>query len=186
MAVASAGPLCKSAPRSRQITIPAPHHSVFLQAGCPSCRPTNSVEALKAHTIHTTHTKWRRKKVQRCTAISITLCYILNVFNASAVHFCSTRLHYSFNLNSAATALHMGKHVCAEPPPSVHNKTLPAFAAARRPQPQRPCSYRSISPARGALSCKRRCWSRSTGQTEGQADGHPTVTQCHGVSLGRF
>jgi len=38
--------ICKSAPRSRQITTPAPHH--FLQAGCPSCRPTNSVKALKA------------------------------------------------------------------------------------------------------------------------------------------
>jgi len=37
----------KSAPSSRQITTPAPHHS-FLQAGCPSCRPTNSVKALKA------------------------------------------------------------------------------------------------------------------------------------------
>jgi len=24
------------------------HHSVFLQAGCPSCHPTNSVKALKA------------------------------------------------------------------------------------------------------------------------------------------
>ena len=34
--------VCKSAPRSRQITTPAPHHSVFLQAGCPSCRPTVS------------------------------------------------------------------------------------------------------------------------------------------------
>ena len=40
--------ICKSAPSSRQITMPAPHHSVFLQAGCPSCRPTNSVKALKA------------------------------------------------------------------------------------------------------------------------------------------
>jgi len=28
--------------------MPAPHHSVFLQAGCPSCCPTNSVKALKA------------------------------------------------------------------------------------------------------------------------------------------
>jgi len=27
--------MCKYAPRSRQITMPAPHHSVFLQAGCP-------------------------------------------------------------------------------------------------------------------------------------------------------
>ena len=37
---------CKSAPRSRQITKPAPYHSVFLQAGCPSCHTTNSVKAL--------------------------------------------------------------------------------------------------------------------------------------------
>ena len=29
--------ICKSAPRSRQTTTSAPHHSVFLQAGCPSC-----------------------------------------------------------------------------------------------------------------------------------------------------
>ena len=34
--------VCKSAPCSRQITTPAPHHSVFLQAGCPSCRPTTA------------------------------------------------------------------------------------------------------------------------------------------------
>jgi len=40
--------LCKSAPRSRQITTPVPHHLVFLQALCPSCRPANSVKALKA------------------------------------------------------------------------------------------------------------------------------------------
>ena len=37
--------VCKSAPHSRQITMPAPHYS-FLQAGCPFCRPTNSVKAL--------------------------------------------------------------------------------------------------------------------------------------------
>jgi len=29
--------------------MPAPHRSVFLKAKCPSCRPTNSVKALKAH-----------------------------------------------------------------------------------------------------------------------------------------
>jgi len=40
--------ICKSASRSRQITMPALHHSVFLQARCPSCRPTNSINALKA------------------------------------------------------------------------------------------------------------------------------------------
>jgi len=40
--------ICKSASHSRQITTPTPHHSVFLQTGCSSCRPTNSVKALKA------------------------------------------------------------------------------------------------------------------------------------------
>ena len=45
--------ICKSAPRSRHITTPAPHQSSFLQAGCPSCRPTNSVKALKEHNIIT-------------------------------------------------------------------------------------------------------------------------------------
>jgi len=34
------------APRSRQISTPLPHHSVFTGA-CPSCRQTNSVKALK-------------------------------------------------------------------------------------------------------------------------------------------
>ena len=42
---------CKSAPRSTQITTPATHHSVLLQAGCPSCSPTNSVKALKARAV---------------------------------------------------------------------------------------------------------------------------------------
>jgi len=42
--------ICKSVPRLRQITMPAPHYSVFLKAGCPSCRPTNSIKALKANT----------------------------------------------------------------------------------------------------------------------------------------
>ena len=37
--------MCKSAPCSRQTTTPAPHHC-FLQAGCPSCRPTNSIKEL--------------------------------------------------------------------------------------------------------------------------------------------
>ena len=45
--------VCKSAPSSRQTTMPAPHHSVFLQAGCPSCRPTNSVKALIIKTTTT-------------------------------------------------------------------------------------------------------------------------------------
>ena len=50
--------ICKSASRSRQITMPAPHQSSFLQAGCPSCHPTNSVKALKANNSYSVHRKW--------------------------------------------------------------------------------------------------------------------------------
>ena len=51
--------VCKSAPRSRQITMPARHHSAFLQAGCPSYQINSSVKALKAQLIHmpNTHTQ---------------------------------------------------------------------------------------------------------------------------------
>ena len=60
--------ICKSAPCST----PAPHHLVFLQAGCPSCRPTNSVKALNIlyNTIISLHPNvsiflfgWYRKQI---------------------------------------------------------------------------------------------------------------------------
>jgi len=41
----------KSAPCSRQITMPAPNHSVFLQTGCPSCRPSPTVSKHWRHRI---------------------------------------------------------------------------------------------------------------------------------------
>ena len=44
MAVATARPY-----ENRQITTPTPHHSIFLQAGCSSGRPTNSVKAITTH-----------------------------------------------------------------------------------------------------------------------------------------
>ena len=47
--------VCKSAPRSRHIAMPAPHHSVFYRLGCPSCRPTNSVKALKEPKTYNNH-----------------------------------------------------------------------------------------------------------------------------------
>jgi len=40
--------ICKSAPRSRQNNHASTSPLSFLQAGCPFCRPTNSVKALKA------------------------------------------------------------------------------------------------------------------------------------------
>jgi len=45
--------ICKSAPRSTQITTPAPHHSNFLQAGCPSLPPNQQRQSTEGKTIHT-------------------------------------------------------------------------------------------------------------------------------------
>jgi len=39
--------ICKSAPRSRQITMPAPHHSVFYRPDALPATQTNSVKTLK-------------------------------------------------------------------------------------------------------------------------------------------
>jgi len=46
VAVASAGPYANVHLIPDTLTMPASHS--FLQAGCPSCHPTNSVKALKA------------------------------------------------------------------------------------------------------------------------------------------
>ena len=42
--------ICKSATRSRQITTPAPFPQ-FLQAGCPSRRPANSVKSTEGESV---------------------------------------------------------------------------------------------------------------------------------------
>jgi len=44
--------ICKSALRHTRATTPPTN---LLQAGCPSCHPTNSVKALKARTVITHH-----------------------------------------------------------------------------------------------------------------------------------
>jgi len=49
--------ICKSAPRSRQITTPAPHH---LQARCPSCHPTDT------DTYRQMDTNWVRSIARNC------------------------------------------------------------------------------------------------------------------------
>ena len=41
--------ICNSTPRSRQITMPAPHHSVFYRPDALPAAQTNSVKALKAY-----------------------------------------------------------------------------------------------------------------------------------------
>ena len=90
--------ICKSAPRSRQITMPVPHHSVFLQDGCPSCRPTNSVKALPLTQIH---------DALLVTRISVT--QLIGCSSRTAVcelYFSSVQLHWKacVRICSAGTA----------------------------------------------------------------------------------
>ena len=68
--------ICKSAPRSRQITTPAPHHSVFLHTGCPSCCPTNSVKALKARKADRKARKIKTSN-ESVTAVSVATCMVV-------------------------------------------------------------------------------------------------------------
>ena len=67
--------ICKSAPRSRQTTTPVPRHSVFLPAEYPSCRPTNSVKALKARISWTTIDIISRRKRRVPVCVSCIVCY---------------------------------------------------------------------------------------------------------------
>jgi len=60
--------ICKSAPHSRQITTPAPHRSSFLQTGCPSWCPTNSVKALKAYQTKQQHSRHYQATLHACSA----------------------------------------------------------------------------------------------------------------------
>ena len=51
--------LCKSAPRSRQITMPAPHHSVFYRPDAlPAAQPTASKHWRRTTCYHKLWTKW--------------------------------------------------------------------------------------------------------------------------------
>ena len=81
--------VCKSAPRSRQITTPAPHHSVFLQTGCTSCRPTNSVKALKANpSVYTQEKKFKfnQHMFTNSRTARLNLCACHNEHHARIAH----------------------------------------------------------------------------------------------------
>jgi len=72
--------ICKSASRSRQITIPWYQHPTtqFLQAGCPSCRPANSIKALKA------------EREMMYNAVKITNTKKSEIFTARTLQFSQT------------------------------------------------------------------------------------------------
>ena len=49
------------------------HPPFFLQAGCPSCHPANSVKALKATSTFGFGRRWRRCRLQQVTPLRRTL-----------------------------------------------------------------------------------------------------------------
>ena len=52
----------KSAPRSRQITMPTPHHSVILQARCPSCSSASKTLDSIQHGVNHSYLAARRTR----------------------------------------------------------------------------------------------------------------------------
>jgi len=92
----------QTAPRLRQTTTPAPHHSVVLQVGCPSCHPTNSVTEgqMNASTLHS----YQYVNVKH-------LSWYVGVHFPSLNSLLSRRIHVadrSFSLSFATSGTHMG------------------------------------------------------------------------------
>ena len=94
--------ICKSALRSRQIATCTPPLS-FLHAGCPSCRPTNTVKALKAiYSIYHSQNSF-------CTS-SLTYLFKLSVLNCSncSKSFCG----FTHNVQSSSCCRHLCIRLC--------------------------------------------------------------------------
>ena len=100
--------VCKPTHRSRQITMPAPQHSVFLQAGCPSCCPTNSVKALKANCMFTS------TQQIHLYIITITLCKLQTMSRNKHTVRVGTRSSLSMPSWSAeSTSNGISMHCCS-------------------------------------------------------------------------
>ena len=79
--------ICKSAPCSRQITMPVHPTTQFLQARCPSCRPTNSVKALKAYHSSKFHLiSERNEKKDNSESMQLCTCSSGFCFHSSHPH----------------------------------------------------------------------------------------------------
>ena len=83
--------VCKSAPRSRQITTPAPHHSVFYRPDAvPDAQPTASKhwrQQLTAHAPNHIGCEWGRKSVN----VTIVCDAVFRASNVECMGLCSRR-----------------------------------------------------------------------------------------------
>jgi len=67
------------------MTTPAPHHSIFLQAGCPSCRPTNSI---KPPAVNNWHLLQATPITQR-TALKLGMGKVIKTVGSTKTIICS-------------------------------------------------------------------------------------------------
>jgi len=82
---------------SSQTITPTSHHSVFLQARCPSCRPTNSIKALIDFTWDVNICDVRSLGI--VVLLMLTICFVLCLLaftgicvNVNGFCFCITYL----------------------------------------------------------------------------------------------
>jgi len=90
--------MCKSTPRSRQITTPAPHHSVFYRPDAlPAAQPTASKHWRRQRYQLIIITKgkvlsWEYRSLQKrisCPPASVILCWVSSVENVLLIYYAS-------------------------------------------------------------------------------------------------
>ena len=130
--------ICKSALRSRQITTPIPHHSSFLQAGCPSYCRTSHHECHKcteAYIIQRIGVTWMNFfTVLACVRRSVTAgCGVVRTHRAARAGL----LHHDHLLRRHHRHLLRARHPPRRPehqgqagrrrggPPSADHRRLP-------------------------------------------------------------
>jgi len=109
VAVASAGPYASLH------LIPDNHANIpplsFLQAGCPSCRPTNSVKALKAVTTEQQTAYIHSALHVHHSTRSVRLSYT-NLFSTPFVHTSFGKCSLSFTVPTVCNSVHPALWVC--------------------------------------------------------------------------
>ena len=143
--------ICKSAPRSRQITAPAPHHSVFA-GRMPFLSPNQQHKSTKSM-INIDEGKY-----------GILPCNITDIYKTAC-----------YKTVCLLTKTFQAKQVCIQPRPLAVNMTLPAFDAECRAAA--PASAINRHLLQQGTQQQTHCTPLSTDGTERQTDGCSTILQ---------
>jgi len=130
--------MCKCAPHSSQITMPAPHHLVFLQAGCPSCCLTDSINALKVQRLQyhlVKNCKVLKQQQQTGVWYDLGRHEVVDCMKTSAgtatLYDPPTRLARFISVSHTATLAHSA--VAVEAHDVATSRTRPVYVEQRRP-----------------------------------------------------